>query len=235
VATPPADPWKWLSEVIIPNQKMTDALRKIWAMPPDAAGAQVVPLRVAASSASAQGKLAAALLTAAADERAGKRDMALGAYRQLAADGKNTTFGISASFRVIVLEGQSVKEKVAALPAADGWFLVDSGWTWKNSRTAADAMSPTTTPAVFSGWKAVGCFLLGLVWLGLCGLLGRAYGAGCLGTICGLGLGCSFVFSGENSITTWNEGHQVAFWIGVAISVVLGLLAAAASAQNTTS
>jgi hypothetical protein len=132
----------WLSEAAIPNQKMTDGLQRIWAMPPDAAGARVQPFGAGASSASSQGKLAAALLIAVANERAGKRDLALGEYRQLAVDGKNTPFGISAAFRAIVLDGQSVTEKLSALPAADGWFLMSGTWTWTNGRDAALAESP---------------------------------------------------------------------------------------------
>lgn len=236
----PVNPLKWLSEVIIPNQKMTGSLQEIWAMPPDAAGAQVSSLRAATSSASTQGRLAAALLIAVANERAGKRDIALGEYRQLAADGKGTAFGITASSRAIVLEGQAVKDKLSALPAADAWFLVSDTWTWTTSWAAADAISATTKPqTVFSLWKAIGCFILGLFWLGLCGFLGRWGGVlgigGGVGAVLGVIMGCIILFKVEDyAITTWHSGHQCGFWIGVAVSLVLGLLVAAANAQNTT-
>ena len=230
----PANSLNWLSEAIIPNQKVTDSLQEIWAMQPDAATAQVSSLRAATSSASTQGRLAGALLIAVANERAGKRDIALGEYRQLAADGKGTAFGISASARVIVLEGQAVQEKLSALPATDAWLLMSDIWTWASTRPTTDVVLPAAKVQIlFSWWKAIGCFVLGFVWLGLCGFIGRSLGgAGCIGAIIGLFWGCVMLFSEDGGITTWHSGHQCAFWLGLAVSVVLGLLVAAANAQN---
>jgi hypothetical protein len=131
---------------------MVDALNEIWTLTPSDAESRAVPLRAAASSASSQGKLAAALLSAVANERAGKRDVALGEYRQLATDAKDTPFGVSGAFRAIVLEGQNVRQKLAALPSVDGWFLVAASWTWTNSRSAAQALAPTSeAPVTGSG------------------------------------------------------------------------------------
>jgi hypothetical protein len=165
---PKAAAMKWLSEGIIPQQEMTDSLREIWTSTPEAAEKRIAAMKSAASSASVRGRLAAALLTAVANERAGKRDTALGEYHQLAVDGKDTPFGISASFRASVLEGHTSKEKLAASPVGDGWFLVSDAWTWTSRQAAAEEASAAAPFAAFSWGMIVLCFFLGFILSIIC-------------------------------------------------------------------
>jgi hypothetical protein len=152
----------WLSEKTISQQHMTDALREIWAVTPEAAEARIAGLKSAAESACAQGKLPVALLTAAATERAGQKDAALALYRQLAVDGKDSPFGISASFRALVLGGETNKEKLSAGPPGDAWFLISDAWTWTSRQAAVEAEATKAS-------SPLGTFILGLVltWIWL--------------------------------------------------------------------
>jgi tetratricopeptide (TPR) repeat protein len=99
--------------------------------------------------------------------------------------------------------------------------------------TAAKGHSPVPKPLpapapAFSLGKAIGCFALGLVWLGLCGLLARLWGGGLIAAVVGLVLGFSLLLS-KDGMSTWVTGHQIAFWLGLACSVLLSLLAFAKS------
>jgi hypothetical protein len=81
----------------------------------------------------------------------------------------------------------------------------------------------------FSVWKAVGCFLMGFFWLAICTLIGVenfGSGGGWFPALLGLVLGFVFLFSGDVAITTWQSGHQCAFWIGFGLSFVFSVLAA---------
>lgn len=137
-----ATEFAWLSEERIPNERVSQALNDVWKLSPEAAEVKTPLVQSTAGAASSQGRAVGALLVAAAQERAGKREAATGAYRQLAGDGKGTPYGASASFRLPLLDSKggedAVYQTLARQPPEDGWYLTPvDGWHWDDSRKVA--------------------------------------------------------------------------------------------------
>jgi len=212
---------KCLFQDTIPIEGVTVMLNAIWRMPSEAADAAIPAIQAAKNTASGEGRLAAALLLAVAQERSGKRDKALEQYRLLATANKDTPYGASAAFRMAILDPGSVKAPRKVLteqPSADGWFLRPQGWVWSNNHQVA----LETLGIVFHWWECVGCFILGAVL----GPLGWAWWllAVCnrwwslvlfllVGTILGsVLLGCP---------ESWHPRYHHTLWVGFVVGVAV--------------
>jgi YidC/Oxa1 family membrane protein insertase len=132
----------WLSDARIPSARVSQALNDVWKLSAEAAEAKIPLVQVSSGTASPEGRAVGALFVAVAEERAGKCEAAIGAYRQLAADRNGTPYGASASFRLPLLDpsiGEDAAfQTLARQPPEDGWYLTHvNGWSWGDSRKVA--------------------------------------------------------------------------------------------------
>jgi YidC/Oxa1 family membrane protein insertase len=102
-------------------------------------------LRAARKTASEEGKRAAGLLVAVALERARDLTGARATYKEIVEEAKGTPYATTATFRLRLIEHlqptpealENIYQTVAAEPAAEGWFLGSTQWTWTTTRRAA--------------------------------------------------------------------------------------------------
>jgi hypothetical protein len=110
--------------------------------------------------------------------------------------------------------------------------------------TATEAERPPGSPAnkeapspqrgEFSIWRAVGSFVLGFLWLGVCSLLGRLmFGTNCLGGLIVLVIAFGAIFSKDGLyVPGWVTGHQIGFWIGFSLALILAVVAGMSALEN---
>src|SRR6266540_6834625 len=130
-ATRAAEDPAWLAQESVPVDEVTRSLNEIRVLDvPEAA--RRVDVWKGVRNASEQGKLAAALLTAFAQERSSQATAARTAYEELKAKGTGTPYGVTAAARLRLMERpaaeweteQQALSAEAEAGKAEGWFLV---------------------------------------------------------------------------------------------------------------
>ncbi len=130
-ATRAAEDPAWLAQEPVPADEVTRSLNEIRVLDvPEAA--RRVDVWKGVRNASEEGKLAAALLAAFAQERSGQATAARAAYEELKAKGTGTPFGVTAAARFRLMdkpaaEWETEQQALSAEAEPDkpeGWFLV---------------------------------------------------------------------------------------------------------------
>lgn len=141
---PAGDP-SWLLTQPIDPQRVASELTRAGTVPPADVDREIAAIRTATNGAAGDARMAADLVAAALNQRGGRPGEARKLYEGVTAAAKGTTYDATAKFQLMQLrDPKPTREELeaslkasAAQTAANGWFLMESGWEYTTTQRAA--------------------------------------------------------------------------------------------------